>query len=214
MNSIFFNVEVYINNQQIYNSNGIYAHKSYISNKLKGPISEYHSVSHCEGYDFGANPDNIQDSLLSDPFFSRRLKMLVRNDGFTFYGKLAVDFFTTSQLLYQNKKVKIRLIRARPNFHMISDKTDVSLRIVDCSLYTRCTGLKEDYHKKRMDMLAFAPLGYNLMETVGKTFIIPFSQNQIIHEIIFNNAPIRQIAKAMNTNSVFTGSIIENPFWY
>ena len=38
--SIFSNVEVYINNQQIYNSNGLYAHKLYISNKVKGAISE------------------------------------------------------------------------------------------------------------------------------------------------------------------------------
>ena len=30
MHSIFSNVEVYINNQQIYNSNGLYAHKFYI----------------------------------------------------------------------------------------------------------------------------------------------------------------------------------------
>ena len=41
MHSIFSNVEVYINNQQIYNSNGLYAHKSYISNNFKAAISEY-----------------------------------------------------------------------------------------------------------------------------------------------------------------------------
>ena len=41
MQSIFSNVEVYINNQQIYNSNGLYAHKSYISNNFKAAISEY-----------------------------------------------------------------------------------------------------------------------------------------------------------------------------
>ena len=34
MHSIFSNVEVYINNQQIYNSNGLYAHKSYIFKQL------------------------------------------------------------------------------------------------------------------------------------------------------------------------------------
>ena len=39
--SIFSNVEVYINKQQIYNSNGLYAHKSNISNNFKGAISEY-----------------------------------------------------------------------------------------------------------------------------------------------------------------------------
>ena len=52
LHSIFSNVEVYINNQQIYNSNGLYAHKSYISNNFKGTIFEYKGVLHCEGYDF------------------------------------------------------------------------------------------------------------------------------------------------------------------
>ena len=47
--SLFSNVEVYINNQQIYNSNGLYAHKSYISNNFKGAITEYKGVLHCEG---------------------------------------------------------------------------------------------------------------------------------------------------------------------
>ena len=36
LHSIFSNVEVYINNQQIYNSNGLFAHKSYIYNNFKG----------------------------------------------------------------------------------------------------------------------------------------------------------------------------------
>ena len=39
LHSIFNNVEVYINNQQIYNSNGLYARISYISNNFKGAIS-------------------------------------------------------------------------------------------------------------------------------------------------------------------------------
>ena len=102
MHSIFSNVEVYINNQQMHNSNELYAHKSYISNNFKGAISEYKCVLHCEGYDFKAKPDYIQDSLLSDPFFSRIFKMLVRSDEFSLYGKLGVDFFTTYELLCPN----------------------------------------------------------------------------------------------------------------
>ena len=37
LHSNFSNVEVYINNQQIYHSNGLYAHKSYTSNNFKWP---------------------------------------------------------------------------------------------------------------------------------------------------------------------------------
>ena len=51
LRSVFSKVEVYFNNQQIYNSDGLYAHKSYFSNKVKGAISEYKGVLHLEGYD-------------------------------------------------------------------------------------------------------------------------------------------------------------------
>ena len=65
-----------------------------------------------------------------------------------------------------------------------------------------------------MDLLAHTPVEFNYLETLAKTFIIPARQNQFIQENIFNNAPIRWIAIAMNTNSAFTGSFTENPFWY
>ena len=97
---------------------------------------------------------------------------------------------------------------------MISDHPNVSLGIVDRSLYTHRIALKDDYDKKRMDMLAYAPVENNYLETLAKTFIIPAKQNQFIQEIIFNNVPIRRVAIAMNTHSAFTGSLTENPFRY
>ena len=93
--SICSNVEVYINNQQIYNSKGLYAHKSYISSKFKGAISENKGGLHCKGYDYEEFPDEIMVVLLSETFFSKRMKMLNRPDGFMLYGKLGVDFFST-----------------------------------------------------------------------------------------------------------------------
>ena len=96
---------------------------------------------------------------------------------------------------------------------MISDNPNVSLGIVDCSLYSWRIALKDDYHKKRMDMLANIPVEFNYLETLAKTFIIPARQKQFIQKNISNNAPVRRIAIAMNTYSAFTGSKTENPFW-
>ena len=214
LNSIFSDVEVYINNQQIYNSNGLYAHKSYISNNFKGAISKYKRVLLCEGYDYEEFLDEIMEAPLSEPFLTRRMKMLSRPNGFMLYGKLGVDFFSTSELLYPNMKIRLQIIRARPNFYMISENPNVSLGNVDCSLYTRRIALKDDYLKKRIDMFAYTPVEFNYLVTLAKTFIIPARQNQFIQENIFNNAPFRRIALAMNINSAFTGSYTENPFWY
>ena len=81
---------MYINNQQIYNSSGLHAHKSYISNNFQGDISEYKGILHCEGYDYEEIFDEIKEAHLSEPFFTRRMKMLSRPDGFMLYGNLGV----------------------------------------------------------------------------------------------------------------------------
>ena len=192
----------------------MYAHKPYSFNNFKGAFSECKGVLHCEGCDYEEVLDEIMEAPLSERFFTRRMKMLSRPDGFMLYGKVGVDFFCTSEMLYPNMKVRLRLIRARPNFYMISENPNVNLGIVDCPLYTHRVALKDDYHRKRMDMLAYTPLEFNYSETLEKTFIIPARQIQFFQENFFNNAPVRRIAIAMNTNSAFTGSYIENPFWY
>ena len=97
---------------------------------------------------------------------------------------------------------------------MISDNLNVSLGIVDCSLYTRRLAFKNDYHKRRMNMLAYIPVDFNFLETVAKTFLAPVRQHQFIQENSFNNAPGRRIAIAMKTNCSFIGPYTKNPFCY
>ena len=166
---------------------------------------------HCEGYDYEELPDEIMGAPLSERFFTTRMKMLSKTDGFMLYGKLGVDFLSTSELLYPNMRTWLRLIRARHIFCMISDNPNVSLAIVDCSVYTRRIALKEDFQKKRIEMFAYTPVEFNYLETLAKTFINPARQNQFIQENNFNNAPVRRIATAMNTNSAFTRCYTENP---
>ena len=79
--------------------------------------------------------------------------MLIRPDGFILFGYFVVDFFSTSELLYPCLKFKLRLFRARPNFDMISDIPNVNLGNVDFSAHTRRIALKDDYHKKRVNIL-------------------------------------------------------------
>ena len=133
LHPLFSNVEVYVINQQIYNSFGLDAHKPYTSNNFNGAISENRGFFHCEGYDYEEFPDEIMEAPLSEPFFTRRLKLLTRPDGFIMYGKLGVDFFSTSELLYPVLKVRLRLIRARPKLYMIRDNSNLSLGIVHSS---------------------------------------------------------------------------------
>ena len=94
--------------------------------------------------------------------------MLSRPDGFMLFLDLGVDLFFTSELLHPNVKIRLELFRARRIFRIVIDNPNDSLGIVDCSLYTRRISLKDDYHKKRMDILGYTPVQFNYLETLEK----------------------------------------------
>ena len=130
LHTFFPNVEVYINNQQSYNSNILYAHKSYISNNFKWAIAECKGVLHWKGYDFEEFPDQFMEAPLFEPFSTRRMKLLGISDGFMLYGKLVVDFFSISKFLYPNIKIKLQLIRARPFFTCLTATPTLVLELL------------------------------------------------------------------------------------
>ena len=74
------------------------------------------------------------------------------------YGKLSINVLKIWELLYPNMKVRIRILRAQPKFYMKSENPNVGLGIVNCSQYTRRLMLREDYNKKRMSQIAYAPV--------------------------------------------------------
>ena len=156
----------------------------------------------------------IMEALLSEPFFTRRMKMISKPDGFMLYGKLGPNFFSKSEWLLPNMKFRLQLIRARPGFSTISDNSNFCPGIVYCSLYTHRISLKHDCWKKRMDMLANTPVAFNYLETLAKTYINPDGQNQFNQGNLLNNAPARQTALVMNTHFAITGSYTGKPLWY
>ena len=97
---------------------------------------------------------------------------------------------------------------------MLSDNPNISLKIVDCSLFTRRILVAEPNHQYLQWNLEMEPAHYNYMETKARTFIIPSRQNQFNQENVFNEAPISRIAVAMDTSLAVAGSFHENPFNY
>ena len=90
----------------------------------------------------------IQRIFSKVPFSLEDWIFIVHLTVFVLHGKLGINFLATLELLYPNLKVRIGLFRARPKFYMMGENPNVSLGIVDCSLYTRRVMLKEDYQKK------------------------------------------------------------------
>ena len=209
LHSLFSNCEVYLKNQQVYNSNGLYGHKALISDEFNASTRNNEGILACHGHEFEKEPSDYEKS----PFIDREEELLLKN-GSTYYIKLAIDLFQCEKLLLPNTKVRLKLIRARSNFYMISYNPHVSFKVLDCSLFTRRVDVNEVYHQTINYHLTHQLTCYNFMETIARTFIIPSRENHFIQENVFNNAPIKKVAIAMNNNSAFIGHFLENPFHY
>ena len=113
MHSFFSNCEVCFIKKQIYTSNGLHACKAFISSdfyKTKEP-----RVCACQGYRYKKEPA----SLAHEPFLSQKAR---KNAEICFYGKLAIDVFTCDKFLLPNVKIRLRLVRSRPNFYFITNQ--------------------------------------------------------------------------------------------
>ena len=139
----------------------MFAQKSYNSMLFNGALFEYKGVLHCKVYSFEEGPDETIAGSLAKPFSTGRMERPGKPNGFMLYGKLRVDCFSTSEMLFPNMKLKLRLTRAKTNCSIISDKPNLSLGKVDCSIFTRRIAFKDDNHKNRKDMLSIISVELN-----------------------------------------------------
>ena len=193
----------------VYKANGLYPHEAQISNEFNSSAMSNKRILACHGYSFEEYPEAFDMYPFTD-----RANALGSGITFSLYGRLAIDLFNCKKLLLPKTKVRIKLIRARPNFYMLSDNPKVSLKIDDCSLFTRRVLVAEPNHHYLQWNLKRDSAHCNYMETIARTFIISSRQNHFIQENVFNNAPIRRIAVAMNTNLPVAASFYEKPFNY
>ena len=70
------------------------------------------------------------------------------------------------------------MIRARPNLYMIAHNPHVSLKVFDCSFFTRRIVVNDVYHQTIKYQLTHQPACYNFKETIPRTFIVPSQQDQ------------------------------------
>ena len=60
LHSLFSNCEVYLNNQQIYKSNGLHGHKALISNEFNASTKNNKGILACHGYEFEKQPSDFE----------------------------------------------------------------------------------------------------------------------------------------------------------
>ena len=138
--------------------------------------------------------------------------MDIRPDGFMLYGKLGVNFFSTTDMVYLNTKVRLQLIRARPSYYQISDNPSVTHGTVN--FFTHVILLSTVIITRNewtcWNIFQWSTTTWKLYQRISSFLQDRTSSSK---KNIFNNAPVHRIYFAMNRKSEFTGWYTESPFW-
>ena len=116
LHSLFSDCTVSANGLKISNANGNYAHKSFIETEFSHNEDAKNSWLACQGYSYEENPGTLSTAEVN------RRKTLVRQSAeCTFYGKIAVDFFTCDRYLLSGVTLRIAFRRSIDDFVIMSD---------------------------------------------------------------------------------------------
>ena len=130
LQSIFSNCEIYFNDTMVYNANGLYPHEAQISNGFNSSAVGNKGIFACHGYSFEEYPEALDVHPFTD-----RANYLGSGITYSFYGRLAMHLLTCEKFSLPKTKVRIKLIRAWPNFHMLPIQMLIwKLLIVRCLL--------------------------------------------------------------------------------
>ena len=188
-----------------------YAQKSFIETEFSHNKDAKSTWLACQGYFFEANPGGIAASEIT------RRKTLVRASAeCTFYGKVAVDFFTCDRHLLSGVILRISFRRSIDDFSLISDDAAkfYNIKITETILYVRKMTLNDDVVSAIEKTLLSSPSSYPYLETITKTFLASAGLQSWKQEDVFGREPIRRLAICLNTNEAFLGSKLLNPFHY
>ena len=133
LHSLFSHCTVSANGLKISKANGNYAHKSFIETQLPhNKDAKNTSWLTCQGYSYEENPGTLSITEVN------RGKALVRQSNeCTFYGKVAVDFFTCDKNLMKGLPLRVAFRRSIDDFVIMSDDAakHYKVKIVEVNLY-------------------------------------------------------------------------------
>ena len=211
LHSLFSDCTVSANGLKISKANGNYAHKSFIETEFSHNKDAKNTWLACQGYSYEENP-----GALSTTEVNRRKALVRQSNECTFYGKVAVDFFTCDRHLMSCVTLRIAFRRSIDDFVIMSDDAakHYKVKIVEANLYVRKMTLNDDVVSAIEKTLLTSPASYPYLETLTKTFLASTGLHSWKQEDIFAREPIRRLALCLNTNEAFLGFDLHQIYIY
>ena len=217
LHSLFSEVDVKLNDVLITSTNNTYAYRAYLETLLTYG-SESKSTQLSSSLYYKDTPDKMDDA---DPLVATANVGLKKRYGYISEGKtvdmlgrLHTDLFYQQKFLPNDVTIRIRLIRSKNNFCLMSATPDdnFKIHISDCKIFVRKVKLSPSVFVAHAKALERGNAKYPLHRVVCKTFTVPRGNLDCSQENLFSGQLPTRLVIGWVDNDAFNGNYGKNPF--
>lgn len=219
------NMKVTINGRETFNSNQLYAYKSYIDLELsynREVKSSYLGI--CGYHPSGAKRYNV-DSI-DDEGYTARKRLFEKGKKAQFYTKLNADLFTSDLFMINNVSIEIEIHPHTSEFLLLdyspapaavppattaTPKPTYRLAILGLKLFTKYVELMDGLSMDIAQRLENSPARYGIRRSELKSAVITGGVNEF-HTTLFTEQIPRRIIVVLVEPDAYNGSLTKSPF--
>ena len=222
-NTIFSNVELYLNNEMIESSNNLYPYKAYIQAFLSNPsdvkthqmaVSGYYEDTgtvHAAAVVQAMDANDCANKGLRQRFDRSRL-----STPFATISPLHLDFCGQSKYILNRTEVKIRMTRSRTEFALISgdDDGEYSIVLADSYLMVRMVKPRESLRLAIEESLNDNPARYPMKQCEMRFYTNAGTSQTIVEPNMYTGHLPTRVAIGLVATEHLDGDLTKSPFYF
>lgn len=210
LHSLFSQIDVFLNQKLISPPSQAYAYRAYIETLLNYDTSAKNSHL-TTGLWYKDTADKM-DSLTENDGFKKRAAFTKDGVEIDLLGHLHCDLFNQDRFLVNGVELRVKLVRSKDTFCLMSDTTGVKISITDATLLVRKVKISPTVLLAHSRALEKATVKYPLTRVDIRNVSIPKDmQSKTLDNLFLGQLPNRVIVGFVS-NSAFNGTLTTNPY--
>ena len=217
LHSLFNEVDVKINDVLITSTNNTYAYRAYLETLLSygtdAKTTQLVSSMFIKDAAGKMDDSNTSDNQCNSGLRDRRV-YFQGGDDVELLGRIHADIFYQQKYLPNDITIRIRLVRNKSNFCLMSNTPDENykIKINACKLYVRKVKLTPSVFVAHAKALEHGNAKYPIHRVVCKTFTVPTGNLNCTQENLFTGQLPTRLVLGCVDNDAFNGNYRKNPF--
>ena len=216
LHSLFSEIDIKLNDTMITTTNNTYAYRAYLETLLSYSNDAKKSQLQSALYykDTAGQMDEANANTGANAGLVARTAMFRASAVVDMVGKIHADIFFTDRYLPNDCNIRMRLVRHKDAFCLMSNGQNPAHKLViqSCKLYVRKVKISPTVFMAHAQALEHGNMKYPIRRAVCKTFTVTNGMLNYTQENLFSGQLPSRVIVGMVHNEAFNGSYTKNPF--